>query len=417
MLNAGYRSIRYLIAPGTLDPAHRVLTPMSLDLPGIFLAGLLTFLSPCVLPLIPLYLSFIAGVSIAELREGSGGLRKPVLAALAFSLGLTVVFVTLGMVATAVGGVLTEHRVTLLQFGGLALLLLGLKQLGVIQIPWLDRESRPWMGRIQSGGNVVGAFLFGAAFALGWTPCIGPVLGGVLTYTSAATSNPVLGATYLGTYAAGLSLPLIAVAFAAPSALRWMDKAKRHIPNFEKATGALLVVMGVLLFTDSLGALVPSAGPTDVATVATADAAASPAATSGASCDVDSGGSGTCAVPDAGGFTAAAGASVLARVDRPTMVEFVSQTCTVCQRMEPLVSLVTEACDRNGVDVLRLDVGTQDGRIAAAEYGVRGVPTFVFLDGVGQEAMRQIGEQTLASLEQGLGAIAEGGCAGADREG
>ncbi len=390
---------------------------MSLDLPGIFLAGLLTFLSPCVLPLIPLYLSFIAGVSIAELREGSGGVRRPVMAAIAFSAGLAVVFVALGMVATAVGGVLETHRVRLLQFGGLALFLLGLKQLGVIQIPWLDRESRPWMSRVQRGGGVVGAFFFGAAFALGWTPCIGPVLGGVLTYTSAATANPVLGAAYLGTYAAGLTLPLIAVAFAAPSALRWMDRAKRHIRTFEMATGALLAVMGVLLFTDSLGSLVPSAMPSENVATGTADAAASQAGTAGGTCDVGAGGTGTCAVPDAGGFTALTGASVLARVERPTMVEFVSQTCTVCQRMEPLVSLVEQSCAGKGVEIIRLDVGTSDGRMAAAEYGVRGVPTFVFLDGAGQEAMRQIGEQPIAVLQQGLGAIAEGGCSDVDREG
>ncbi|WP_257455656.1 cytochrome c biogenesis CcdA family protein [Archangium lipolyticum] len=146
---------------------------MSLGLPGIFLAGLLTFLSPCVLPLVPLYLSFLAGVSLSQLREAGSGVRRPWGVALAFSLGLGSVFVALGMAATAVGGALAEHRSGLLQFGGLALFLLGLKQLGLIRIPWLEGEARPLLGRV--------------------------------TYTASSTSEPAMGALYLGTYAAGLS--------------------------------------------------------------------------------------------------------------------------------------------------------------------------------------------------------------------
>jgi len=384
---------------------------MSLGLPGIFLAGLLTFLSPCVLPLIPLYLSFLAGVSLAQLREGGGGARRPWGVALAFSLGLGSVFVVLGMAATVMGGVLAGHRSGLLQLGGLMLFLMGLKQLGVIQIPWMDGEVRPLLGRVRQGGSLLGAFFFGAAFALGWTPCIGPVLGGVLTYTASSTSEPLLGALYLGTYAAGLSVPLLLVAAAAPVALRWMERMKRHLRKVEVATGVLLAGLGMLLFTDSLDLLVPSAegGAAPVAVIERR-ASSSPTASEMA-CTSEAGGAGACALPEEGG-PAFIGSSALARIERPTMVEFVSQSCPVCQRMAPTVSMAEQHCAGEGVDVLRLDVGTAAGRQAAAEYGIRGVPTFLFMDAAGREVARRVGEQSLASLQQGLESIAGVRCAG-----
>ncbi|MCP3100762.1 thioredoxin domain-containing protein [Myxococcus sp. K15C18031901] len=379
---------------------------MGFDLPGIFLAGLLTFLSPCVLPLVPLYLSFLAGESLAQLRREGGEARRPWGVALAFSLGLGTVFVALGMAATAVGGVLAEHRVGLLQVGGVALVLLGLNQLGFIRLPWLDGESRPLLGRVRRGGSLLGAFFFGAAFALGWTPCIGPVLGAVLTYTASSTAEPAMGALYLGTYAAGLSLPMLLVALAAPVALRWLERAKRHLRKVEVATGVLLAGLGVLLFTDSLQALVPSVEAPAVVAEGHAPAEV------GAACTAEAGGSGACAVPEDGFVPSSGGPSVLARIEHPTMVEFVSGSCPVCRRMEPVVALLERHCSHEGVEVLRLDVGTSEGRRAATDHGIRGVPTFLFLDALGQEVSRRVGEQPLDSLRQGLESIAGGRCAG-----
>lgn len=382
---------------------------MSLGISGIFLAGLLTFLSPCVLPLVPLYLSFLAGVSLSQLREEGSGVRRPWGVALAFSLGLGTVFVALGMAATAVGGVLAEHRSGLLQFGGLALFLLGIKQLGLIRVPWLDGEARPLLGRVRRGGSLVGGFLFGAAFALGWTPCIGPVLGAVLTYTASSTSEPAMGALYLGTYAAGLSVPMLLVAAAAPLALRWMERAKRHLRKFEVATGVLLAGLGVLLFTDSLGVLVPSA---EVVEAPAAVVEAHPSPVTEAACTSGVSGEGACALPEEEVVPSTSGPSALARVERPTMLEFVSRSCPVCQRMEPVVALAEQHCAGEGVDVLRLDVGTAEGRQAAARHGIRGVPTFLFLDAAGQEVVRRVGEQSLTTLRQGLESIAGVRCAG-----
>ncbi|MCY1036077.1 thioredoxin domain-containing protein [Corallococcus sp. BB11-1] len=382
---------------------------MSLGLPGIFLAGLLTFLSPCVLPLVPLYLSFLAGESVSRLKEAGRGVRRPWGVALAFSLGLGTVFVALGMAATAVGGALAEYRSWLLHLGGLALFLLGLKQLGLIRIPWLEGESRPLLGRVRRGGNLLGGFFFGAAFALGWTPCIGPVLGAVLTYTASSTSEPAMGALYLGTYAAGLSAPLLLVATAAPLALRWLERAKRHLRKVEVATGVLLAGLGVLLFTDSLGLLVP---PTEAVETSVAVAKARASSVAGAACTTESGGEGACALPEEGFVPPISGPSALDRLERPTMVEFVSRSCPVCQRMEPVVALAEQHCTGAGVEVLHLDVGTAEGRQAAARHGIRGVPTFVFLDGAGQEVARRVGEQSLTSLRDGLESITGVRCAG-----
>jgi cytochrome c-type biogenesis protein len=224
---------------------------MTLDLPGVFAAGLLTFLSPCVLPLVPLYLALLAGASAREIRAGARQGRL-VATAVAFALGLAAVFVALGLAATAASRALSERRPALLAVGGVAIALLGLKQMGVLRLPFADRERRPLLERLRGGGSLGGAFAFGAAFALGWTPCVGPVLGAVLGYAASASSSPARGALLLGTYAAGLGAPLVAIAAMAPRALALLERVKPHLRKIELATGAVLVLFGALLATDRL---------------------------------------------------------------------------------------------------------------------------------------------------------------------
>jgi cytochrome c-type biogenesis protein len=235
---------------------------MHLDLLGIFVAGLLTFASPCVLPLVPVYLSVLAGASVDDLKAGVRTARA-VRAALAFALGLTLVFVGLGLAASSIGSALLAHRTLLLQVGGLLVLLFGLKALGVLRVPWLERDVRPMLSRHRGGASLVSAFVFGAAFALGWTPCIGPVLGSVLTYAASQSTSSLAGAGYLGAYAAGLSLPLLGVAALAPLALRWHRRLLPHLRKLEVATGVLLIGVGLLLNTDSLDLVIPMTGSTE----------------------------------------------------------------------------------------------------------------------------------------------------------
>ena len=273
---------------------------------GVFLAGLLTFASPCVLPLIPIHLSVLAGASVGDLRRGQRTSRA-IFAATAFSLGLMLVFVVLGLAASAVGRTLVEHRTLFLQIGGLLVFLFGLKFLGYLRIPLLERDARPALAKLGQSGGLFGGFVFGAAFGLGWTPCIGPILGSVLTYTATASSSPVMGASYLALYAAGIVVPLIATAAVAPLALRWHQKLLPHLRRVEVVTGALLAIVGLLLITDRLDAVVPSFGTVGIASAAPAtEPVSGPALASSerplfagesASCDGASAETG-CTVPD-----------------------------------------------------------------------------------------------------------------------
>ena len=384
---------------------------MTFDLPGLFVAGLLTFVSPCVLPLVPIYLAVLGGASIADLRRGGRGGRL-LGSAVAFSLGLTLVFVALGMAATAAGHALVAHRARLLQVGGFAVLIAGLKFLGLIQIPWLEVERRPLLSRVGQGGGFLGAFLLGGAFALGWTPCIGPVLGAVLTYTAGATSSMARGALYLALYSAGLVVPLILVAVAAPVGLRLLDRARAGLGWFAKVTGALMVVTGLLLVTDQLGRLgelgtpppasaSPPAKVEPAVPLPTEPAAAAPPSGEGA-------GATACEA------TTAAPAVAPVELPRGTalMVEFMSPSCAICRRMIPVVAAAGRTCSGVGVTAHNVDVSDPGGAALAARHGIRGIPTFLFLDREGHEVARLVGEQPLQILDQSLAVLSGRRCEG-----
>jgi cytochrome c-type biogenesis protein len=380
---------------------------MSIDLPAVFAAGLLTFASPCVLPLVPIYLGLLAGTSAAEIRRG-GRSGRVVATALAFSGGLAAVFVALGLVATQAGRFLAAHREALLRVGGVAIVLLGLRQLGLLRLPLVERERRPFLERLRGGGTLVGAFAFGAAFALGWTPCVGPVLGAVLTYAASASASPARGALLLGTYAAGLALPLVAVAAAAPRALAWLDRLKPRLPAIERATGAVLVVAGALLATDRLSALAPPV-PGGASASAAADPSSGPgtpdaaaACTSGSACA-------TPALPP-GDPLADALAAVIAAPRGPALVELVSDHCPVCVRMQPVMDEARHRCAGEHLRVDQQRVESARGAALARGHAVRAVPTFLLLDDRGEEVGRLVGEQPLADLERAMRDLTGGRC-------
>jgi len=266
---------------------------MNLSLLSIFGAGVLTFASPCVLPIVPVYFAMLAGTGTGDLPESPG--RPRLLATtIAFAAGLSSVFVLLGMGASAAGHALAAHRGTLLVAGAAGVILFGLKLVGVIRIPLLDREFRPALDRARvPAGSLVAAWFLGAAFAIGWTPCVGPVLGAVLTYTASRTSHPATGALYLGMYAAGITLPLIVASAFATRALPWFRRMQRHLHKLEMATGVALIAFGVLLGTDRLGML--SAVAEQAAAAPTPVLVSTPRATA-ASCDTPNPGAVACGV-------------------------------------------------------------------------------------------------------------------------
>lgn len=218
---------------------------------GVFIAGVLSFASPCVAALVPAYVSYISGVSVAELGQ-SRNFAKIMTNALLFSFGFGVVFVALGATASAVGGLLAENKLLLARVGGAVIVLFGLHVLGVVRIPLLAREARPTWGKL-GGGSYVQSPLAGMSFAVGWTPCLGPILSGVLLLAS-QTPTAGQGALLLAVYSAGLAIPFLAVAAALSKGLD-LSFVRRHARGIEIASGLLLIVFGTLIFTGQLTAL------------------------------------------------------------------------------------------------------------------------------------------------------------------
>jgi cytochrome c-type biogenesis protein len=208
-------------------------------------AGVLSFLSPCVLPIVPPYLAFMAGASMDEM---SSGRRDPrvLRAAAFFVLGLSTVFLLLAFAASAFGRVLLAHQETLTMAAGAVIMLFGLHFLGLIRLPLVGREAR--FTAAASTGTALGAYVFGLAFAFGWTPCIGPVLGAIL---SLAAADPSLerGLLLMAAYAFGLGIPFLLTALFLGRALGLMAGIKRHMRAVEIATGVLLVLVGLMMLT------------------------------------------------------------------------------------------------------------------------------------------------------------------------
>lgn len=219
---------------------------------GAFLAGLISFLSPCVLPLVPPYLCYLAGVSLDQLvgQSDEAVAKRTVFAsALAFVLGFTTIFVLLGATASAVGQMVARHLDALAVVGGLIIIVMGLHFLGVFKISLLHRQAR-WEVRNHPAGPL-GSYLVGLAFAVGWTPCIGPVLGTILLV--AGSEQSVLGgASLLAVYSLGLGLPFLAAGLFAGPFMHFMRRFRGHVATIEKAMGALLVVTGILFVTGQI---------------------------------------------------------------------------------------------------------------------------------------------------------------------
>ncbi|NGQ90971.1 cytochrome c biogenesis protein CcdA [Rhodobacter sp. HX-7-19] len=215
-------------------------------------AGVLSFLSPCVLPIVPPYLAYMGGISMGEMtgRDGApaagAARRRVMLPALFFVLGLSTVFLLLGFTASAFGAFFLQNQVLFSQMAGGVVLVFGLHFLGVFRIGLLDREARLDAG--DRGGSALGAYVLGLAFAFGWTPCIGPQLGAILSI-AAQEGSVQRGTVLLGVYAAGLGIPFLLAAMFIERAMGVMQRLKRHMKWIERAMGLLLIVVGLALLT------------------------------------------------------------------------------------------------------------------------------------------------------------------------
>ena len=221
-----------------------------------FAAGFLSFVSPCVLPLIPGYISFVSGVSVEEMRGDSPPATSRLqvfLTSLAFVIGFSLVFIALGASATAIGKFMFAKLPLLSKIAGVILIIFGLHTMGVFRLAFLETEKRVHSQRKPAGP--LGAMLVGVAFAFGWTPCIGPILGGILAI--AGSKNTVgEGILLLAVYSLGLGIPFLLTSLAINQFFGAAKKIRRYYHGIEIASGALLIVIGVLIITGQLTIIV-----------------------------------------------------------------------------------------------------------------------------------------------------------------
>ena len=338
---------------------------MSYGLLTVFGAGLLTLATPCVLPLVPVYLALVAGFASDRRRALLPGTAL-------FVAGFAVVFSLLGVGASAIGAALQTHRSELLVAGGALVATLGLKQLGVLRLGWLDRSLS--LPAPTTRFRAMNAFLLGVVFALGWTPCVGPVLGSVLTFAATSSASPLEGALYLFTYAMGVGLPLIAAAVVGERALGAVKRLERYLPKLERVTGGLMLVAGLTLALPAATMLVR----------------------------------GQSALPS--GRTELLAALHPEVGDRPVLLAFHSPGCPICDRMAPKIEQLRRDCVGKQVGIVSLDVTESAGDALARAYGVAGVPTLLFLDAQRAVEGMLVGEHPLSELRAAAASLVKTSC-------
>src|SRR5260370_22712233 len=218
----------------------------NLPLPiAAFLAGLVSFLSPCVLPLVPGYVSLISGVGVEELKDQEASLfRKVMLNSIAFILGFSIVFITLGAISTEVGQLAAQYKATLARVAGVLIIVFGLHLTGIFRINALYADKR--LHNVKGGSTAWGAFVVGFAFAFGWTPCVGPILSVILGF-AAAQDSVSKGILLLSIYSLGLAVPFLLTSLGIERFLSFYGRFRRHMHVLEVASGGLLIALGALL--------------------------------------------------------------------------------------------------------------------------------------------------------------------------
>ena len=218
----------------------------NLPLPiAAFVAGLVSFLSPCVLPLVPGYVSLISGVGVEELKvQETRVLRKVMMNSIAFVIGFSIVFITLGALSTEIGQLAAQYKSTLARVAGVVIILFGLHLTGILPIKALYADKR--LHGVKGGSTAWGAFVIGFAFAFGWTPCVGPILGTILGF-AAAQNSVSKGILLLTVYSLGLAVPFLLAALGIERFMKFYGGFRRHMHAVEVASGGLLIALGLLL--------------------------------------------------------------------------------------------------------------------------------------------------------------------------
>ncbi|MGV6812705.1 MAG: cytochrome c biogenesis CcdA family protein [Brevirhabdus sp.] len=220
---------------------------------GAFLAGLLSFLTPCILPMVPFYLSYMAGISMQELRDDNeiapGAQKRLIISAIFFALGVITIFVLLGMGATAAGQTFRVWKTELSYVAAAILFFFGLHFLGILRIPLLYREAK--LESKAEPSTVAGAYIMGLAFGFGWTPCVGPALAAVLM-VAGGMGSIWEGGSLLFVYGVGMTLPFMIAALFAKPFLAWAQRNRKYLGYVEKAMGVMLILFAVLIATNTV---------------------------------------------------------------------------------------------------------------------------------------------------------------------
>lgn len=216
-----------------------------------FIAGMTSFLSPCVLPIVPSYLAYISGTSLKQLEQNRN--KSFIFITLSFVIGLSTVFLILGFLSSAIGTLFLNYKPTFEKVSGVFVLTFGLYFLGALPIPPLSREFRIKINTHDT--NILSAYLLGLFFALGWTPCIGPQLGSILLLVSSSTGDALKGAILLGFYAVGFGFPFVVFAVFVQKSLLLSKRLQQHSKIIERLAGALLIITGLLLITNQFSAV------------------------------------------------------------------------------------------------------------------------------------------------------------------
>jgi len=354
---------------------------MNFSLFAIYFSGILTFATPCVFPLIPIYLSMILGVPISEISDGKKKLKMRLFFnTIIFIFGFIVVFVLLGLSATAIGSLLVEYRGHLMIFGGLIIFIFGLKFLGFLKIDILEQEKRFNVSKLLTRFSFFNSFVLGIVFAAGWTPCIGPVLGSIMTYIASNAFEPVKGATYLAVYGFGLATPLVIFSIFTEAAGSLIGKLSKYLLKIERLTGVLLAGVGIVTMIGAIN--VPSAQKVEISPLPLKDK------------------------------NELGKVDILLQHGEFTFIEFYSPKCSICLQMVPLISRIEKDCIGKKIKIIKIDVTSSESKAIVSKFRIRGVPTFILLDKKGNEAARLIGYQPYNTLIQAISALIGEECRG-----
>ena len=323
-----------------------------MDTWSIYFAGILSFFSPCILPIIPVYFSILV--------QDKDTTAKTILPhGLLFCLGFCIIFSLLGLGAGQISSLMVDHRAFLSLIAGLIVLIISLKMLDVINIPVLDRSYSFNINKIKTRFTFLNSFVFGVLFAVTWSPCIGPVMGGILTYISARTLSPFSGAIQLFLFGLGISTPLIISTIFFGKLSMFARNNKYFIIILQKALGILLVIFAINLF----GAVITMAERPKIIT-----------------------GSDKIVTPD----------------QLPLFISMIQTDCESCEEMKPTIKKLIDSCNGKNIEFRTIDTENPEHSYIVSRLGMMGTPTYILIDKAGKEVQRFIGYNKLKDLDEAI---------------